>query len=59
MVEEQSIPEVSLAPSLDVAEMKVEDLFAATEPTAYQTEADTVDPSEDSCNTPGVTVTKT
>jgi hypothetical protein len=39
---------VSLASSLDVPETKVEDLSATTEATACQTEAATVDPSEDS-----------
>jgi hypothetical protein len=39
---------VSLAPSSDVPETKVEDLTATTEGTACQTKVATMDPSEDS-----------
>jgi hypothetical protein len=39
---------VSLAPSSDVPETKVEYLSATTEATAYQTKVATMDPSEDS-----------
>jgi hypothetical protein len=41
-------PEVSLAPSSDVPETKVEGLSTTTEATTYQTKAATMDPSEDS-----------
>jgi hypothetical protein len=48
MAGEQSAPEVSLPPSLDALERKVEDLSVATKATTSQTKVDDMEPSEDS-----------
>ena len=50
MIGEQSGDDVPLAPSSNVQEMKVEELVSTIEASASQTEADAMNPSEDSDN---------